>query len=259
MALRPFYTDESEIPQGLEGAYEANDDGRFMLQVEPVEGFALEDVSGLKSTLGKLKERATKAESQLKGFSALERSADELATSLAELDQLKSNGQPVNEQVERLQKELESVRIAAKAETEKTVAPIQESLDRRTEQLKTLLLDNQLTSAITQAGGSVPLLLDALKRYTRVREDDDGNIVAEVVDGDGSPRVTGADLSPMPFSALVEEIKTNDQYAPAFIASGHSGGGTQASSPTTNGQPTPAQVENMSMAEYRQWRSEQAA
>ena len=259
MALKPFYADESDIPADLEGAYAANDEGRYVLQVEAVEGYALEDVSGLKSTLGKLKERATKAESQLKGFNALERSADELATSLAELDQLKSSSQPVNEQVERLQKELESVRVAAKAETEKTVAPIQDSLSRRTDQLKTLLLDNQLTSAITQAGGSVPLLLDALKRYTRVREDDDGNIVAEVIDADGSPRVTGADLTPMPFSALVEEIKTNDQYAPAFIASGHSGGGTQPSSQSTNGSKTPAQVENMSMAEYRQWRAEQAA
>jgi len=63
----------------------------------------------------------------------------------------------------------------------------------------------------------------------------------------------------MPFSALVEEIKTNDQYAPAFIASGHSGGGTQPSSQSTNGSKTPAQVENMSMQEYRQWRAEQAA
>ena len=54
MALAAITT---EAPKGFEEHYTKLDDGRFRLNVEASDGYALEDISGLKSALSK--ERAT--------------------------------------------------------------------------------------------------------------------------------------------------------------------------------------------------------
>ena len=49
MALKPFYTDESDVPEPLRDHYMADDTGRHSLVVDAVDGYSLENVSGLKS------------------------------------------------------------------------------------------------------------------------------------------------------------------------------------------------------------------
>ena len=253
MALKPFYESEADVPEPLKDHYKADDAGRHTLVVDAVDGYSLENVSGLKSTLGKLKERATAAETDLKAYRTLERDPDEITAALDELENLKAstNTQSESERISQLQAELEKTRTAAKREREKEIAPVMERNRALTDQLKSVMIDNALTEAITQAGGSVPLLLRALKDEVRAAESDNGGIEVQIVDRDGTPRVTGADLKPMGFAELVAEKRADEQFAPAFGANGHSGGGTRQSvSNGAQGSLTPETVGSMTMADY---------
>ena len=69
MALRPFFESQDEIPAELREHYAPDASGeRYVLQVAGADGWAVEDVAGLKSALGKLKDRAAQAESRVKRF-----------------------------------------------------------------------------------------------------------------------------------------------------------------------------------------------
>src|SRR4051794_27617528 len=51
MALKAIVETIDSVPEAVRGLYKEAE-GKFILDVESVEGYALEDVSGLKSTLG---------------------------------------------------------------------------------------------------------------------------------------------------------------------------------------------------------------
>ena len=252
MALQPFYGSPEDVPEALREHYDTDDTGRARLVVESQDGWALEDVKGLKSALGKLKDQQSKATGSLEKWTALERDPDEIRDALEELENLKSStdSKQESQRITQLQTELEKTRQSARREREKEIAPMQEKITARTEQLKQVMIDNQLRDAITSAGGSVPLLLRALKDEVKAVETDSGGIEVQIVDADGPPRVTGADLRPMSFTELGAEKKSDDQVAPACDANSHSGGGTRPSQSTGQGSLTAESIGNMSMAEY---------
>ena len=92
----------SEVPEGLEDHYTAGTDaneGKFILSVESVEGFGLEDVNGLKKTMNDWKEKANTSRATLEGF------GEYTPDSIAELAlQAKSAGNP-SEALESLKAE----------------------------------------------------------------------------------------------------------------------------------------------------------
>ena len=256
--LKAIYEAEEAIPEVVREYYgQPEGEERFVLQVDGADGFALENVSGLKSTLGKLKDRADKAEAGLKRFSSLNAEPDAIAENLAELESLRETKQYESTAVVNLRNEMEQMRKSAKAETDKAIAPINALSESRLAQIKELLIDNELSSAISEAGGSAKLLMPVLRNEVRAVTDDEGRVKVQIVDGEGTPRVMGTNLDPMTFGALVEEKKSDPDLAVAFSSAGSSGGGsqpdtTQAGASATR--VTPEAVGNMSMAEYRKFR-----
>ena len=253
MALKPFVGSEAEVPEAMKEHYSLDEDsGNYRLNVEPVDGWSLENVAGLKSTLGKLKERSTAAETALQPFSALERDAGELSTALSELNALREAQGNESEQVSALRQSMENLRQQSRSELEKAVAPLQVKLDARTNQLKEATITAELRKAIVDQGGNPTLLVPAMLPSVRAEETDDGRIQAVVVDSEGTARVTGADLAPMQFTDLVSEVKERPEFAPAFSANGASGGGTNSTVQNNlRGNLTVEQAGQLSMAEYR--------
>ena len=258
MALKPFVGSEEEVPEALREHYSLDEDtGNYRLNVEQVDGWALENVSGLKSTLGKLKERSQAAEQALQPFAALERDAGEIGTALQELNQLREAQGDESEQVNALRQSMENLRQQSRSEIEKAVAPLQAKLDARTDQLKDATITSELRKAIVDQGGNPTLLVPAMLPNVRAEETDDGRIHPVVVDTDGTPRVTGADLAPMSFQDLVTEVKERPEYAPAFSANGASGGGTNSTVQNNHrGVLTAEQAGQLSMSEYRRAKEE---
>ena len=88
--------------------------------------------------------------------------------------------------------------------------------------LDKVLVDNLATSAISKAEGNVALLLPHVKSYLTVVEKD-GEFVTRVLDSEGTPRIDDKGEA-FSVTALVNEMKANDTFAPAFT-NPNSGGG----------------------------------
>lgn len=257
MALRAFYESDTEVPAAVKDHYALDEtSGRYLLAVEGPEGWALEDVKGLRGMLGKLKQEAAGNHKALVAYQALGQTPDQLRQALEEAVKIKEAAGDEPKAVASLKAQIAQLQTAARAELEKTVGPIQEELGKRVKQVRELLVDQALTAAIADAKGRHKILRPALEKQVRVEPNEAGELVAVVVDSDGTPRVAGKDLRPMTIRELVEETKTDPDWAAAFDASGNSGGGTR---PTTGGQTgsvTPEVAAHMSMADYRKARAE---
>lgn len=222
MALKALLASLDGIDDATKALY-VEKDGKFILDVDPVDGFALEDVNGLKTALGKERTTREKLERDVVKFNDLD--PDKARSALTELEELK-----------RLDPNKEADKIAnskfeaAKAQLlEKHTAEVQALKDRDSQLTKTiegLLIDAAATSALAEAKGSVELLLPHVRAHTRVKETD-GKFTVEVVDKDGNAKIADAKGTPMDIKGLVAEMRQSDAFGRAFEASGNSGTGKQ--------------------------------
>jgi len=101
-------------------------------------------------------------------------------------------------------------------------------------QLQKELIEASVTKALSDAKGSIPLLLSNISKNVRMEQKPDGSFYAEVINTDGIPRIDGKG-EPMSISALVDEFKGDASYARAFDGEGITGSGA---TPSTPGQAT---------------------
>lgn len=229
MALKAVIDALDGVAEGARGFYRAGTadeglDGKFVLQVEGIGGFALENVEGLKSALGRERSRADKAEGKIKKFGDLD--PDVARTALTELEELKS----IDPKKEADRLAAAKVEAATKQLIEKHTSEltgVKQKADGYLGQVRSLLIDNVATAALAEHKGSVDLLLPHVQRHTRLKETDDGKFVVEVVDKDGNPRIGDSKGTPMTVGQLVAEMKSSESYGRAFEGTGNNGGGTQ--------------------------------
>lgn len=209
-----------EVPQGLEEHYAKRDDGKFQLSVEAVDGVTLENVSGLKSALSKERASREAFERKLKLFGDLD--PDAARSALEELEELRK---------------IDPSKEADKLAQEKTAAAIKKINDKYSTEIKArddvvsrmnAIIDNlmrkqQATAAIAAARGSVDLLLPHVLSKTRMIEKD-GEFSVVVVGEDGNAAVDSAGNN-VTIAQLVDDMRLNKIYGPAFESSGTSGSG----------------------------------
>jgi len=193
-------------------------DGKFHLNVTAVGGVALEDVTGLKTALGKERNAAQQAATKLKQFEGLDpavaRDAIAKVAEFAAMD--------IPKQIEERVKAREQDLIAKHTQA---VNAVQDTLKKTTSQLQDNLVTSVASKAIADAKGSVGLLLPHVTKHTRMRLTDAGTYIAEVVDSVGNPRVGDAQGNPMTIPQLVEEMRGNTEYSRAFESAGATGSG----------------------------------
>lgn len=195
--------------------------GRFLLDVGAVDGFALEDVSGLKSAYSKEHESRKDLEKKVKDFEGIDPAKAREA--LEKLDKLKDlpSDEKVKEQIEAIKKQL----------SEKHTGELkikEDSIGSLTKQLEKVMIEASAIKAIAENKGSAELLLPHIKNSTRIKKNDAGEYSVEVVDKDGNVRISPAtgSTAPMSITELVGEMKGSDTFAPAFEGSNRRGGGT---------------------------------
>jgi len=239
--LKAVISKLEDVAEGLRSAYRAGTadeglEGKFVLAVEGTDGWALEDVSGLKSALGRERSRADKAEGKIKKFGDLDpEAAREAMTKLAEfesIDPKKEADKLAQAKIEAAQKQLIE-RHNAELGTVKTKA------DGYLAQVRALLIDNVATAALAEQKGSVDLLLPHVQKHTRLKETDDGKFIVEVVDKDGNPRIGDSKGTPMSVNQLVAEMRQSEAYGRAFEGTAASGSGTRPGSAGGTGGSTP--------------------
>ena len=228
MALKAIIDSLDGVPEGVAAHY-TEKDGKFILGVDPVDGFALEDISGLKSSLAKERKNVKDLNAKDSAFGDLDPEIAKDAIGMVDEMATWTPDEKVREQI--LAKEKQLITKHAKE---------MEGLNASTEMIRTQLEDQLIkvaaVEAITEAGGNVALLLPHIEGQTRM-EMVDGKYVAQVIDENGSPRVSmkAGSVDGMTIGELVSNLRDSDSYSPAFAGSGASGSGAAGSSSTGSG------------------------
>ena len=252
MPLKAIVEDIETVDEGARSFYVQTDNG-YVLDVEEVNGMALENVTGLKSALSKERSSVKSLTSKVNKY---EKEYDGV-----DIDSLKS----VQSQYESLQAEYEKLKeidpateagklaeakvkdtIAKKQKEwqkqhEEAISPLKSQLDILTNQLHTTMVREQGLKGLAEAG-VVPeytdLMLDHVLKQVKTDVTDKG-FDAFVSDNEGNPKVK-ADGSNMTINDLIAELPS--KYPNSFQSKRQSGTGTQSSRTTT----TTVNKDNMS-------------
>jgi len=218
MALLAVVDSLDGLSEDIAKEYKQRDDGKFVLDVTPAGSLELTDVSGLTRSLEKERGNAKIAAERLAAFGDLDptkaREALEKVAEMADWD-------PSKEVAERMKVRESQLLEKHKSELD-TIAKERDTLST---ELQKNLVTNAAITALQKSGGSVALLLPIVERHTRMRKTEDGRFIAEVIDKDGNPRVGDGQGNPMTIPDFVEELKGQEEYAPAFKGTGSTGSG----------------------------------
>lgn len=218
MALEPILESVDSVPEELRSHY-VQREGKFVLDVIPKSGYALENIEGLKSALGKERNRADQLDKKIKAFGDLDPSG--IQEKLSRLEELQS-----------IDPEKEAGRLAeekAKSKIEQILNKHnleKEELSRKTNtykaKLEQVLVDSNIQKAILEAGGNnktIDLLLPHVKNQVRL----DDNFNLQVFDVVGNPRIGDSQGNPMSLTQLANEFK--EKFPETFPGTQQSGGG----------------------------------
>lgn len=201
----------------------AEEDGKFILQVEPADGYALENVSGLKTSLQKERNSAKSLSRKLSAFEGIDaEEAREAIEALALSDG--KTAEEVKAQVEAIK-----TKLAEKHAGE--IDGMTAQLDALRGQLGNELIKSKALKALAKHGGSADLLMPHIESQTRMDEVD-GEYRAVVIDKNGEARISSRSNTTdnMSVEELVESMRDIDTFSPAFTGSGASGNGAKGSS-----------------------------
>lgn len=202
----------------LQAEYSSTDNDMFLLDVNSVDGLALEDVSGLKSALSKEKSNVKNAEQRLQLFGDLD--AVEAKSALAKVSEM-ANWTPeekVKEQIEAREKQLVDKYNADQKK-------LTEDRDDLQKQLEGQLIEGAALMALTEHKGNPTFLLSHIKDNTSIERGSDGKFVAQVLDQAGHTRLSNetGNNSPMTIDEFVSSMKSEDRFKAAFEGSGAAG------------------------------------
>ncbi len=228
----------------LQSHYKQQEGGAYLLSVGAGGGFELSDVQGLKTALQNERHRADQAEAAVKemknAFDGLDpKVARDALEKVKEMDGWDPD-KKLAEHKQAFENDLrktfgdEKTQLLQKHQTE--IEEMKGSSKSLTTQLEKVLLTSEAVKAIAGSGGFAELLLPIVQKYTRIVRDKEGDFRVEVVGEDGVPQISkkSGSTEPMNILELVEELRKDKRYAPAFSASGASGsGGTTAPGQTS--------------------------
>lgn len=224
MALEPVVDSIDDLPEAIQSEYKQTEEGNYILDVTPKNGYALENTAGLKKALGAERQKASQYEKQISAFGDLDPS--DLQTKLERLQELEQID-PSQEADKLLETRLKSIQDQMSSKHKKELDGVVSKYSKTEQHLQKLLIDDAAKSAIIKAGGNektLAYMLPNVINQLSIQENDTG-FSTQVRDEFGNPRIGDAQGSPMSVEQLVLEMKTLDLWQGAFPASGQSGGG----------------------------------
>jgi len=264
MALAASVKDIETVDESLRSEYIKNEaTGIYTLDVTPVEGLALEDVSALRTVVAKERALTKAANSSLKSMQTkfanvdpeeareLKTQFEELTTQFEELSAFdpkkesdKLAATKYDAQKDKLEKKVEA-RLIKKYETEieTSYKPVVAKYEALQTKFKKEVLNSAALKAISDEDGDTSLLLPHMLNAMKFTMDDDGDMNTFLADSSGDVMYNdkAEQLTPKEF---VISLKT--KFPAAFKADGLSGGGTP---PNGQSNGNPADPSKMSASE----------
>lgn len=211
-----------KVPEQFRGIYtegEGDDAGKFV--VGTAFKATAEAISGFNKSNKTLRKEISEAKKGKVDLSSLSTYGDD-PTSILEGIQtaITAASSTKNQDVDKAVKSAkEAMTLANKTAMDKS--------DQRNQglqnQLYSLLVENNATSAIAEAKGVPELLMPFVKNQVKVSEED-GEFKVNVIDSDGEVRY-GATGSQMSIKELITEMKSNEKYGRLFESEAPPGGG----------------------------------
>lgn len=212
----------TDLPEGLRQA--AKQSGEKFVVEALADGWAVENVQGLKRALEEEREASAAAKARAKAFDGLDpaqAAAAREALEKLQAGQLKGS------------KEIEDWRLSVEKKMAEERAKLEAKLNARTAALRDRMVKGELAPVVAKMGGSESMdaILTLAQQFVRIDEDADGNLKHSIVDAGGKPRVTkkSGSSDPMSFDELIAEMRDASSTRGLFKAqaTGGSGGGSQ--------------------------------
>ena len=235
-------------------------DGKFVLAVDASDGFELADVANMRSALEKERKSNKANAAKLKEFEGVDvKAARDAMSTLAELGDDASIDAKVRAGLEAKEKALvakfDKDREALIKKHGADLSDSQKESSSLRSQLENELINSRATAAIHSAEGSIPLLLPVVRGMVRMNKDDEGKMIAQVMDGQGNTRLStkAGSTNDMSFEELISELKESSDYAMGFKGSGATGSGAVGSdgSNSVNGRFVLSSEDARDPAKYR--------
>jgi hypothetical protein len=229
MAIKAIIDKLEDVPEALREHYRAGTkdegtEGKFVLGVEAVAGWSLEDVTGLKSALGKERTQRETLERTVVKFKDID--PEKALAALTELEELKKLD-PSKEADKIANTKFEAAKAQLLENHKREIGERDGKLTKLTGLVDNLARRQEAIAAIAAEKGSVDLLLPHVLSVTRSEIGDDAEAVRiKVLQPDGNERVNGKGEA-MSIRELVAEMKQNETFARAFDGEGHSGTGKE--------------------------------
>lgn len=218
--LKAFVKDINEISDEALRNFYVEKDGKFVLNVTPVDGYELDNVHGLKTALGAERNSKRDLEDRLKIFDGID--PDQARKAFQDVERLNkdlekfSKLDPEKEAEKLAEEKLKNHRERMRAREEelnnefgKKENGYKEALARRESQLKKLMVDHAIETALTplnpldDARDAIALLAAQAVRIKEVN----GEYVVEVLDEKGNPRIKDGYGTPFGIGDYLAEVR----------------------------------------------------
>jgi len=227
----------SEAAKALGIEYQKADDGRYVLVGVPKDGFAVENVTGLRNTVEATRMERDDAKKIAESYGGIEpseiRSALDKAKKFDELDPAAATGK-LKAQFEEWKTDFSKTK---EEEFRGQLTPVTEERDAYRRQLDATLIEADATTIMAKESikGNPALVLPLLRPLTDTVLEN-GKLRVRVINPEtGSERV-GKTGGAMTMEELLLELRGKEEYASAFGGTGKSGSGTP---PEGSGSGTP--------------------
>lgn len=225
MALAAVISKLEDVAETFRGEYKpakVGDKDVFVLDVTASEGYELDNVAALKTSLGRERTNKTNLETQLARFKDLPADLD-IHQALAELEELKTID-PKKEADKLANAKVEAAKQQLVTAHAKELKTRDERNNFLTAQVEELLIDREATAAIAELKGSPDLLLPHVRKQTRVKEEN-GKFSVEVIDKDGNVKIGDSSGRVATIKDLIAEMRQSDTFGRAFEGDGTTGSG----------------------------------
>lgn len=217
MALKAIVESLDDMDDATKSLYrEVENEGEeasvFVLDVEAVDGWALENVDGLKTALQNERSQHAAATSKLEAFKDIDpKKARDALSKVGEM----ANWTPE----EKVQEQIAARETAITEKWEGDYNALKTTHESAKAQLENLLLDGAIKDALIAEKGNIRLLTPHMRAQTRLDEKDDGKLEPVVIGADGQPRFSkeaGSGTKLMSIRELAKELAKQDDFAGAF-------------------------------------------
>ena len=191
-------------------------DGQGAEEQEP--GATAGELAELRKQLASVRSEAAERRIALKEWASLGASPDEIKALLDAQRKATEDDAAKKGNFEKVLEEREKKWSAEINKRDERIKGMESSLDRA-------LRHSEATQAITEAKGSVRLLMPHVVSRTSLEEHEESGYRVVVLDDNGKRRF-GPDGEPMTVAELIQEMREDPEFQTAFEGSGASGGGT---------------------------------